>query len=346
MFIRQTTALAFFTLMCASAFAQTPQPPVWATKPDIPGFEKMVNDRLAAAQSAIDQVTSIKGARTIENTLAPYDGAVRNINSAQYLASLVESVHPESSFRDHATEMVRKVSAAQTALSLNREVYQALARLDVSKADAPTRYYVKRQLLEFQLAGVDKDDATRTQLKKLNDELTDEQSMFERNISDDQKKVEVTDSKELDGLPQDYIDRHKPGADGKIYVTTNYPDALPALKFSKSDDFRRRLFLAFNTRAYPKNKEVLESMMKTRYQIASLLGYSSWADYNAADKMIKSGSNIADFVQKVDGAARPVAQRELAMLLAEKHKTSPDAKEIGDYENGYLSELVRRSQFN
>jgi Zn-dependent oligopeptidase len=346
MFIRQTTALAFLTLMCASAFAQTPQPTVWATKPDIPGFEKIVNDRLAAAQSAIDQVTSIKGARTIENTLAPYDGAVRNINSAQYLASLVESVHPESAFRDRATEMVRKVSAVQTALSLNREVYQALAGLDVSKADAPTRYYVKRQLLEFQLAGVDKDDATRTQLKKLNDELTDEQSMFERNISDDQKKVEVTDSKELDGLPQDYIDRHKPGADGKIYVTTNYPDALPALKFSKSDDFRRRLFLAFNTRAYPKNKEVLESMMKTRYQIASLLGYSSWADYNAADKMIKSGSNIADFVQKVDGAARPIAQRELAMLLAEKHKTNPDAKEIGDYENGYLSELVRRSQFN
>ena len=346
MFIRKTIALALFTLMCASAFAQAPQPTVWATKPDIPGFEKMVNDRLAAAQSTIDQVTSVKGGRTIENTLAPYDGAVRNINSAQYLASLVESVHPESSFRDHATEMVRKVSAVQTALSLNREVYQALAGLDVSKADAPTRYYVKRQLLEFQLAGVDKDDATRAQLKKLSDELTDEQSTFERNISDDQKKVEVTDPKELDGLPQDYIDRHKPGADGKIYVTTNYPDALPALKFSKSDDFRRRLFLAFNTRAYPKNKEVLEKMMATRYEIASLLGYSSWADYNAADKMIKSGSNIADFVQKVDGAARPIAQRELAMLLTEKHKTNPDAKEIGDYENGYLSELVRRSQFN
>jgi thimet oligopeptidase len=332
--------------MCASAFAQTPQPTVWASKPDIPGFEKMVNDRLAAGQSAIDQLTSVKGARTIENTLAPYDGAVRNINSAQYLASLVQSVHPESAFRDRATEMVRKVSAVQTALSLNREVYQALAGLDVSKADAPTRYYVKRQLLEFRLAGVDKDDATRAQLKKLSDELTNEQSTFERNISDDQKKVEVTDPKELDGLPQDYIDRHKPGADGKTYITTNYPDALPALKFSKSDEFRQRLFLAFQTRAYPKNKEVLEQMMATRYQIASLLGYSSWADYNAADKMIRSGSNIAEFIQKVDAAARPIAQRELTMLLAEKHKTTPDAKEIGDYENSYLNELVRRSQFN
>ena len=65
MFIRKTLVLTFFTVMRASAFAQTSPPTVWATKPDIPGFEKMVNDRLAAAQSAIDQVTSVKGSRTI-----------------------------------------------------------------------------------------------------------------------------------------------------------------------------------------------------------------------------------------------------------------------------------------
>ena len=340
-----TSVFVAIALTCCAA-AQTSQPTVWASKPDSAAFEKMVNDRLAAAQRVLDRITSVKGARTIENTLVPFDSAVEQINSSAYLAGLMQQVHPDSSFRDRATEMVRKASAAQTALSLNHEVYEALAGLDVSKADPATRYYVRHQLLEFRLAGVDKDEATRTRLKQLNDELTEEQSTFDRNISDDQKKVEVTDPSQLDGLPQDYIDRHKPGPDGKIYVTTNYPDALPALKFSKSDDFRRRLFGAFQTRAYPKNKDVLQSMMKTRYGIATLLGYSSWADYNAADKMIKSGANIGDFIQQVDAAARPIAEREFAMLLAEKQKTNPSAREIGDYENGYLSELVRRSQFN
>ncbi len=345
--MRTLACLTFVAFASISIFAQTiAQPTVWASKPDVPAFEKTVNDRLAAAQAAIDKVVAVKGQRTIENTLATYDEALRNLNSAAYLASLVESVHPDAAFRDRGTEMVRKVSAAQTALSLNRDVYQALSKLDVSKADPATRYYANRQLLEFRLAGVDKDDATRAQLKKLSDELTDEQSMYERNISDDQKKVEVKDPKELEGLPQDYIDRHKPGPDGKIYITTNYPDAFPAMKFSKSDDFRRRVFLAFDTRAYPKNKEVLEKMMATRYQVAQLNGYSSWADYNAADKMIKSGANIADFIQKVHDAASPIAKRELEMLLAEKRKTDPNAKDIGDYEVSYLNELVRRSQFN
>ena len=346
--IRPLSVFVLAFILSASSFAQSPsQPTIWASKPGVAGFEKIVNDRLAAANAAITQISSVKGgARTIANTLEPFDNAVQQINSSLYFSTLMQQVHPDATFRDHATEMLRKASAVQTDLSLNRDVYNALSSLDISKADAATQYYVRRQLLEFRLAGVDKNDATRERIKKLNDDLTAEQAAFDRNISDDQKKVEVTDPKELDGLPQDYIDRHKPGPDGKIYVATNYPDALPALKFSKSDEFRRRLFLAFNTRAYPKNRDVLESMMKTRYEIATTLGYSSWADYNAADKMIKNGGNIADFIQKVDSAARPTTEREYATLLAEKQKTDASAKSVGDYENSYLSELVRRSQFN
>ncbi len=37
------------------------QPTVWGAKPDVAAFEKMENDRLAAAQSAIDQLVSVKG---------------------------------------------------------------------------------------------------------------------------------------------------------------------------------------------------------------------------------------------------------------------------------------------
>lgn len=294
-FARRVSVAIFsllLTSLCAQNFPKS-QPPLWSAKPDIAGFEKVENDKLAAAQRSVDEIVAMKGARTIQNTLVPFDEATQQINAAVYFATLMQQVHPDATFRDHATEMVRKANSAGTALSLNREVYKALAGLDVSKADAATRYYVQRQLLEFRLAGVDKDDATRARLKKLNDDLTEEQSMFDRNISDGQKSVEVADASELEGLPQDYVDGQRPGADGKIHITTDYPDVLPALKFSTSDPLRRRLWEAFDTRAYPKNKEVLDKMMQTRYEIATLLGYSSWADYNAADKMIAKGARIS-----------------------------------------------------
>ena len=338
--------LLIFPISAAAQTMPASQPPIWSTKPGVAAFEKIENDRLAAAQHSIDAIVAVKESKTIENTLVPYDEAVRQLNAANYFAGLMQEVHPDETFRDHATAMTRKVSAVATALSLNQDVYHALSSLDLSQADPATRYYMQRTLLEFRLAGVDKDDATRTRLKKLNDQLTDEQSMFERNISDGQKSIEVKDVTELDGLPQDYIDRHKPGADGKIHITTDYPDALPALKFAKSVELRRRLWLAFDTRAYPKNADVLKQMMQTRYDIATLLGYPSWADYNAADKMIAKGTNIGDFIQQLNTATGPLVQKEFAMLLAEKQKADPEAKEIGDFEVSYLSEMVRRSQYN
>jgi thimet oligopeptidase len=143
----------------------------------------------------------------------------------------MQQVHPDTAFRDRATAMTTKISAAISDLSLNRKVYDALAAIDVSRADPPTRYYIQRQLLEFRLAGVDKDDATRARLTKLNEELTDEQSMFDRTISDGRNTVRAVRA-HLDGLPQDYIDRHKPAADGSFELTTDYPDALPVLKFA------------------------------------------------------------------------------------------------------------------
>ncbi len=329
----------------SSAQVKVSQPTMWASKPDIAAFEKIETERLAAGQKSIETLLAVKGPRTIENTLVPFDEAVHQNKSAGYCAGLMEQVHPETAFRDHATAMLTKASAAQTTIALNHDVYNALAAIDLSRADAATKHYVERQLLEFRLAGVDKDDATRGRLKKLNDQATEQQSMFDRNISDGKKIVEA-DPSELDGLPQDYIDRHKPGANGKIQLSTDYPDSYPVLTFAKSDALRRRMSLAFNTRAYPKNQEVLTSLMKTRYEIATLLGFPSWADYNAADKMMAKGYNIADFIAQVNDASRDLAKREFDMLLAEKQKTDPGAKEIWDYERAYLAELVRRNKYD
>jgi thimet oligopeptidase len=322
------------------------QRPIWSSQPDAAAFDKMENARLDLAQKAIDRIVAVKGPKTVDNTLANYDEAQARISSAFYFASLMEAVHPEAEFRDRATAMIRKASAAQTALSLNRGVYQALAAIPMAGADPATQYYLKRQLLEFRLAGVDKDDATRARLKALSDALTEEQSAFERNINDGRKTVEVRDESELAGLPKDYIDGHKPGKDGVIHITTDYPDFIPVMNFAVNDGLRRRLYLAFNTRAYPENLAVLMKMLQTRHEIADLLGYKSWADYNAADKMIGNGAHIADFIRDLDQAVRPIAEREFQMLLAEKKKSEPQATTISLHERSYYQEQVRRSSFD
>jgi thimet oligopeptidase len=311
--IRRRAGLACMGLLCAGSFqmlfaqAGVEGPRLWDKPLDPAILEKRVDAQLDLAQKSINELLAVKGPRTIENTLAPYDDAVEKLDTAGNQTGLMQSVSPDAKVRDRAQAMIQKVSAASTALSLNPAIYHALAELDVSKADPATQYYVKRTLLEFRLAGVDKDEATRARIQKLNDDITKLSTEFERNIQDSQIKVVVKNSAELDGLPADYVNLHKPAADGSITLTSDSPDVIPVLKFAKSAELRKRMYLAYNDRAYPQNIAILAELLKKREELAHVLGYPHWSDLNAADKMAVRSENISSFIEQIDAASRPVA---------------------------------------
>ena len=105
----------FLAAVLSAQSIKVSQPTIWSSKPDIAAFEKIETDRLGAGQRAIDALLAAKGPRTIENTLIPFDEAGNQNNSAGYFAGLMIHVHPDASFRDHATAMLTKATAAQTA---------------------------------------------------------------------------------------------------------------------------------------------------------------------------------------------------------------------------------------
>ena len=321
-------------------------PHVWEKPSDPATFEKRITAQIDLAQKQIDQLLAVKGPRTVANTLVHYDDATQHLDAAAYQAGLLQVVSPDAAIRDKAQAMVQKVSAVATALALNQPLYKALAAMDVSQADPATKYYVQRTLLEFRLSGVDKDDATRARIKSLNDDLTKSATQFSRNLADSQLKVMVKDPKELEGLPDDYIQRHKPGPDGTITLTSDSPDVTPVLKFGKNADLRQRVYLAYNNRAYPQNVAVLAELLKNREQLANILGYQHWADMNAADKMAVNSQSIAKFIDEIDAASQAASEREYKMLLATAQKDNPATKQIGIQDRSFYFEQLRRSEFD
>ena len=92
-------AIVLLVVLVSAAAAQdllSSQPPLWASKPDAAAFEKIENDRLTAAQHSIDAIVAVKGAHTIDNTLASYDEAVERIDTANYFADVMQDVHPDT----------------------------------------------------------------------------------------------------------------------------------------------------------------------------------------------------------------------------------------------------------
>jgi thimet oligopeptidase len=321
-------------------------PHLWDKPLDPDILEHRVDDRLARAQKSIDQLLAVKGPRTVENTLAPYDDAVMQLDTTGMQSGLMQTVNPDAAIRDRAQAMVQKAAAAGTALALNTGVYQALSAIDISTADAATQYYVKRTLLEFRLAGVDKDEATRAKVKSLSDDIARLSSQFGRNVQDSQLKVIVKNPAELAGLPADFIAGHKPAADGTITLTSDSPDVTPVLQFATNADLRRRIYLAYNNRAFPQNVQVLADLLKKREELANVLGYKHWSDLNAADKMVGNSQTISSFIDQLDAASRPAADREYQMLLALAKKNQPGLTDISVSDRQYYFEQLRKTAFD
>ena len=309
-------------------------------------FSKKQDEHLAKAKQALDKMVSVKGKRTVDNTLKPYDEILIHLDAVGNQANLMENVHPDSAMRGTAEQFSQKVSAFATELSLNRAVYDALISMDLSKADAKTKFYVEKTLRDFRLAGVDKDEATRNKIKALRDELVLIGQDFARNIREDVRTVKVTDVKELEGLPQDYIDRHKPDSSGVITLTINYPDAVPVFTYAKNESLRKRMYMEYNNRAYPKNMEVLDKLIAKRDELAKLLGFKSWAECVTADKMVGNEKNASEFIEKIAAASKTKSEIDYKQLLAQKQKDIPNATEVNPWESGYYSELLRRSEYN
>ncbi|MET3134346.1 thimet oligopeptidase [Oxalobacteraceae bacterium GrIS 1.11] len=344
--------LPMVALTCATVFgvpahaapAQSDPLHAWVNGDDPVTLEGWVEARLAEVQANLDKLLAVTGPRTVANTVQAYDDAQNQLNLASNQAYLLYSVGKSAALRDKAQALNQKIASVGSDLALNQGVYKALAGVPLPAKDAPTRHYLERTLLEYRLAGVDKDDATRAKLHALQDKITALSLTFGRNVQDGMLTVSATKA-ELDGLPDDYIARHKPNAEGKYSLTTDEPDAMPVLDFVKSAELRRRMYLAYNTRAYPANKQVLLDLLAARQELAGILGFANYADFATADQMIGSAANVRKLFDEVDRASREAKDQEYGQLLAFVQSREPGATTIAQSDANYWVDQYRRERY-
>jgi thimet oligopeptidase len=316
----------------------------WERGDDPSALEAWMHEHLRRADADVASLVAVRGARTVANTLRPYDEAFNELMLATSQSGVLYGVGATKELRDKAQELTQTANAALTALNLNPAVYRALVAVP-PPGEPGTRHYLERTLLEYRLAGVDKDQATRAKIKALQDKITELGLAFERTVHDDVRTV-VADEAQLDGLPQDYLAAHPADASGHVNITTDPPDSAPARKFSNSPELRQKLFLAATQVGYPANAEILRGLLARRQELAQLLGYPTWADFAMADQMIGSPAKLAEYLKKVDAASREPGAREDAGLLAFAQQHDASIRKISVADARYWQEQYRRARFN
>lgn len=302
---------------------------------------------LVRAREILPTILAVKEPRTTDNTLVPYNQMLVAIEHSSATAGLIHSVHPDKAIRDAAETCEQEAAAFVNELRLNRELFEAFNKLDVAGMDADTSRLVTRALRDFRRAGVDKDETTRKRIKEIDDELVVLGQQFSRNIVDDVRHIALKDASEMKGLPKDYIASHKPNDKGEILITTNYPDYIPFMSYAESADLRRELYVASRARGDKSNSEVLVKILKLRTEKVKLLGYANWADYATEDKMMKTGKNAANFIERVVRTANKRAQRDYTELVRYKKKhIDRTAHRVDDHEKTFLENKVKAQSYS
>ena len=290
-----------------------------------------------------NEILAVTGRHDRENTLERMNEIDVAFERILGLSELMASTHPDKAVRDAAQKCTQDAEEVRTNFSMDPALYAAVQDVDVSTLDDAGKRYVAKTLLDYRLAGVDKDDETRAKLKAINDRIVKTGQDFDNTIRDDRRTIKVRPD-QLAGLPEDYIAAHQPGEDGLVTISTDYPDYSPVVSYAKDESVRRELVKVFNQRGYPANEATFKALIEARYEKARLLGYDNWADYSAVDKMAKSGANIKAFIENIAEITAPRSKAELAELLALKRADIPDADAIYSWDRFYYTEKLKQER--
>ena len=284
----------------------------------------------------------------LSDLLQHYNQLQLSLDTSMGLSSLVFNTHPKKEVRQAAERCEQSLSKFQSALGVDRALYDrfvTIKKTEVDQAQPQAQRLYQLTMRDFKRSGVNLSQAKRDRIKVISDRLTTLSQQFAKNVNGDTKRLSFSLA-ELKGLPQDFIDARKVKGQERVELTTDYPDFFPFQRYAERRAARARLYRAFMRRGYPANEEVLKEVLTLRHEYAGLLGEPSWAAYNAGDKMVGTAETIDQFLKKLVKITRPIADRELKLLLARIQKDDPNAKRVESWDRFYYTGKLRAEQHN
>ncbi len=315
------------------------------------GVVKLCDDQLARARELADELRALKDAPddslTRDAVLGRFDELTQAVQLSIHFPQVMAVTHPDATVRDAAKTCEPKLDTFQTAFYMDADIAHVFERFAAKKETLSTAdaKLLEDTLRDYRRNGLKLDAAGQTHLKELNEEITKLSQQFEVNLAETTLFIEVT-PEQLAGLPESFITAHQPEANGKIRITTNYPDLIPFLKYAKDRSAARELYFLSNNRAADKNLPILERLLALRKEKATLLGYPTWADYVLEVRMAKSSARVRSFLDDLHRDLKDKAQEEF-VAIREMYQTlggNPD-EGVPLSDSSYLFDHLAKERF-
>jgi peptidyl-dipeptidase Dcp len=321
-----------------------------------PAFEEGIKQHKLEVSKIIEN----KEAPTFENTIEALEKSGELLTKVANVFFNLTSSNTNDAMQKLSSEMAPILAKHGDEISLDLRLFQRIKKiyekreklnLTVEQNTVLEKYYK-----DFVRSGAELNDTQKSELMKINEELSVLTLKVGQNILKETNNFElvIDNEKDLAGLPDNLIKSASEGAkrkgkEGKWIFTLHAPSIFPFLTYSENRDLRKQFLTAYANRGNNNNdfdnKKHLSRIAALRYKKANLLGYKTHADYVLETSMAKSPDKVFEFLDKLWTPAIKMAKEEAAELQSMIKKEGKDYKlEAWDWR--YYAEKLKKEKYN
>jgi len=322
-------------------------------------FKPAFETALEKARAEIDSIVNNPQPPSFDNTIAALDYAGYDLERIASIFFNLNSAETNPEIQELAQEISPMLAAYANDITLNeplfkrvQTVYETTENKGLSEEE---QMLLTRKYRNFQRNGALLSDSDKEKLREIDKALSKLKLTFgEHVLAETQKfKLHLTDPDDLSGLPESAREGARSlaeaeGLEGWLF-TLDYPSYLPFLKYANKRELRKKMAIAFGSRAFHgdalDNREVLKEIASLRFQRARLLGYKNHADFVLEERMAGTPQAVQEFMEDLLAKALPAAKREMQQLKDYAQKTD-GVETFEKWDSSFYSEKLKKETFD
>jgi peptidyl-dipeptidase Dcp len=323
-------------------------------------FKPAIEEGMKRQLAEVEAIVTNTEAPTFANTIEALEKSGQLLSRASSVMYCLVSAHTNEELQKLRAELSPKLSAHSDAIAMDERLFSRIKTLYDQREelglDPVEKRLVERRYTAFVRGGALLDEAGKTRLKAINEELSKLSTQFSDNVLAEVNSaaVVVDDVKRLEGLSEAAITAaadaaRAKGLEGKWLITLSNTTQQPVLPSLKDRSLREQIYKASIVRGSQGNAndnlKGVARQARLRAERAKLLGYENHAAFVLADEMSGTPKAALELLTGMVPAAVKNANAEAAKLQAMMGNTT-GADKLEPWDWDFYAEQVRKAEYD
>lgn len=322
-------------------------------------YEEAIETALGEAKEEIQSIIDNSQSPTFSNTIEALENSGEKLQRNSSILFNLNSAETSAELQQIAQNVSPKLAAFSSEVKQNNSLFKRVKEVYEQRGELNLTSEQKKLLndtyFDFVRRGVELEGDKKDRFKEISIELSKISLTFSENILAETNDYELVIEEEEDllGLPGDVKARAKElagkkGKNSAWIFTLQAPSYIPFMEYADNRDLREKMYRAYMCKCFKgnekDNQELILRTIRLKAELASLLGYPTFAHYVLEQRMAESPKKVIEFLNDLLGKSLSKAESEVEEIK-EYIKSKGINISLERWDWSYYSEKLRKEKY-